>query len=201
MAISTGLATLKVKIVTAKVAKVIRKVRKEMTALLFARCLRGHFAGGEIVLRRDAEGVGDSVEEGEECGDVHCLRNLFFFPACCSEFIDVVGGGTIGGVRDELYIVHQDEFGPGQAGFFQLAFQNCGDAFVGCSLDTQEVGVAVQSIRAPVEEGDITCDHLLVPPGKMAFRKMDCVGELDYLAQEVGPRAKTFYDPGNLLPA
>jgi hypothetical protein len=38
MAITTELATLKVKIFTAKVAKVIRKVRKEMTALLFARC-------------------------------------------------------------------------------------------------------------------------------------------------------------------
>jgi hypothetical protein len=32
--------------------------------------LRRHFAGGEIVLRRDAEGVDDPVEESEECGRV-----------------------------------------------------------------------------------------------------------------------------------
>ena len=160
-----------------------------------------HFSGGEIVLRRDAEGVGDAVEEGEEGRDVDSLGDLFFFPACRSEFIDILDGGAISSVRDELYIVHQGEFGPGQAGFVQLAFQDCGYAFIGCSLDTQEVGVAVQSIRAPVQEGDVTCDHLLVPAGKMSFGKMDCVRELDYLAQEVRPRPKTFDDPGNLLPA
>jgi len=163
--------------------------------------LRRYFAGGEIVLRRDAEGVGDAVEEGEQGGDIDGLRNLFFFPACCPEFVDILGGGTVGGIRDEFYIVQQSEFGLGQAGFVELAFQNCCYAFIGCSLDTQEVGVAVQSIRAPVQERDIACDHLLVPAGKMSFGKMDCVGELDYLAEEVGPRPKTFDDPGNLLPA
>lgn len=163
--------------------------------------LRGHLAGGEIVLRRNTEGVGYSVEKGEERCDVDSLSNLFFFPTCCSESFDVLGGGAIGSVCDELYILHQDELRPGQAGFLQLAFQNCSYALIGCSLDTQEVGMAVQSIRTPVQEGDIARDHFLMAARKMSFGKVDGVGKLDYLAQEVRPCTKTFDDPGNLLPA
>jgi hypothetical protein len=163
--------------------------------------LWGHLAGGEIVLRRNAEGVGYSVEKGEEGCDVDSFGNLLFFPTSGSEFVDVLGGGAIGSVCDELYIFHQDELRLGQAGFLQLAFQNCSYAFIGCSLDTQEVGMAVQSIRAPVQEGDIARDHFLVAAGKMSFGKMDGVGEFNNLAQEVRPCAKTFDDPRNLLPA
>ena len=61
--------------------------------------------------------------------------------------------------------------------------------------------MAVQSIRAPVQVGDITRDHLLVPSRKMSLGKMDGVGELDHLAEEIRPRPKTLNDAGNLLPA
>ena len=61
--------------------------------------------------------------------------------------------------------------------------------------------MTIQSIRAPVQVGDITRDHLLVPSRKMSLGKMDGVGELDHLAEEIRPRPKTLNDAGNLLPA
>jgi hypothetical protein len=35
----------------------------------------------------------------------------------------------------------------------------------------------------------------------MAFRKMDCVRKLYYLAQEIGARTETLQDAGDLLPS
>jgi hypothetical protein len=162
---------------------------------------RSQFSRREVILGGNAERIRHAVEERKHCRDVNRFGNLFLVPACIAQFLNVLVGGLIGCLCYQLNILEQSAFRGRKPSLLELALKNRINALITGSLNTQEVGVAVQSIRAPVEEGDITCDHLLVPPGKMAFREMDCVGELDYLAQKVGPRAKTFYDPGNLLPA
>ena len=62
----------------------------------------------------------------------------------------------------------------GQASFVQLAFENRRYALISRSLNTQEVGVAVQSIRAPVQKGNVTGNHFLVAALEMSGGKMDC---------------------------
>jgi len=42
--------------------------------------------------------------------------------------------------------------------------------------------MAVQSIGTAVQVGNVAGDHLLVTAGEVAFRKVDGVGELNYLA-------------------
>ena len=115
-------------------------------------------------MRRNAEGIGDAIEEGEHGGDVDGLGDLVFGPAGSAKLFDIFGGGTVGGFRDELHVVQQDALRRGQAGFLQLALQYCGYGLIGGSLNTQEVGVAIQSIRATVEVGDVAGDHLLGSP-------------------------------------
>ena len=115
-------------------------------------------------MRRNAEGIGDAIEEGEHGGDVDGLGDLVFGPAHGAEFFDIFGGGTVGRFRDELHVVQKDALRRGQAGFLQLALQYCGYGLIGGSLNTQEVGVAIQSIRATVEVGDVAGDHLLGSP-------------------------------------
>jgi len=107
----------------------------------------------------------------------------------------------VGAFSDKLHVVHEDVFRFREARVIELAFQYGCNACVGSSLNTQEVSMAIQSIRTAIEVRDITGNHLLVPPGKMPRRKMDGVRELDYLAEKVRPRPKALDDPRNLLSA
>lgn len=59
--------------------------------------------------------------------------------------------------------------------------------------------MAVQSIWAAIQEGNVTGDHFLVAAGEMAFREMNLIGEFDDLAKEIGTRSETFDDAGDLL--
>jgi hypothetical protein len=58
--------------------------------------------------------------------------------------------------------------------------------------------MAVQSIRAAVQVGNVAGDHLLVAAGEMAFGKVNFVRELHNLAKKIRPRAETFDDAGDL---
>jgi hypothetical protein len=114
--------------------------------------LRSHFSDGEVVLRGNAEGIRDAIEEGEHGDDVDGLSDLVFGPAGGSKFFDIFGGGAVGGFGDELGVVQQSALRLGQASFIELAFKNGCDSLIGGSLNPQEVSVAVQSIRAAIEE-------------------------------------------------
>jgi hypothetical protein len=114
--------------------------------------LRSHFSDGEVVLRGNAEGIGDAIEEGEQGDDVHGLSDLVFGPAGGAKFFDIFGGGTVGGFGDELGVVQQSALRLGQASFIELALENGCNSLIGGSLNPQEVSVAVQSIRAAIEE-------------------------------------------------
>jgi hypothetical protein len=133
------------------------------------------FAGGEVIHGGDAEGVGYSIEEGEHGGDVDGFGDLIFGPAGVAQLLDVGSGGAGGGLGDQFHVVEQDALGERQAGFVELAFENRGNALIGGSLDTQEVGVAVESIGAAIEVGDVAGDHLLVAAGEVAFGEMNFI--------------------------
>ena len=79
------------------------------------------------------------------------------------------------GSRNQFRIIKQRALGRSQAGFIEVALKYGFDTLIGCSLNTQEVGMAVQSIRAPVQIGDVAGDHLLVPAREMAFGEMNRV--------------------------
>jgi hypothetical protein len=81
---------------------------------------------------------------------------------------------------------------------FDLPFKNCRDALIIGSLNTQEVSMAVQSIRTPVQVRHVTGNQFFVTSSEVALRKMDRVRELDYLTQEVGTRAEAFDNAWNL---
>ena len=46
--------------------------------------LRGQLTRHKVVLGRDAEGIGNAVEEGKHCDYVNSLGDLVFRPACLS---------------------------------------------------------------------------------------------------------------------
>jgi hypothetical protein len=59
----------------------------------------------------------------------------------------------------------------------------------------------VQSIRTAIEPRNPARNRFLGPSVQMTMGKMDCVAELDHIAQEVGTMAEALQDAGNLLPA
>jgi hypothetical protein len=123
-----------------------------------SRILRRHFPGPEVVLGGNAEGISNPIEKGEHCGDVDSFRDLLFFPAEVTKFLNILGGRTIGGVGDQLDVIQQSALRRSEARFVKLTFNDGLYTLIRCSLDTQEVGVAVQSIRATVQIGNIAGD-------------------------------------------
>jgi len=61
--------------------------------------------------------------------------------------------------------------------------------------------MAVQSIWASIQVGNIAGDHLLIASCEMAFGEVDGIRELDYLLQEIRPGAETLDDTRDLLPS
>jgi len=49
----------------------------------------------------------------------------------------------MGGIGDQLDIIQQEALRHAKAGVVQLAFENCGYALIGGSLNTQEVSMTV----------------------------------------------------------
>jgi hypothetical protein len=88
-----------------------------------------------------------------------------------------------------------------QVGLVDLALQYGGYALFVGSLNTQEVGMTVQSIRTAVEIGNVAGDHLLVAACEMTLGEMDGVGKLYDLTQKVGTAPEALDDTWNLLPA
>lgn len=120
--------------------------------------LRCQFSSPKIILGRNAECVSDAIEKSEHCGDVDSFRNLVFFPACVSKFLNILGGRAIGGVGDQLDVIQQGTLRRSQARFVKLAFDDGLYALIRCSLNTQEVAMAVQSIWTAIQIGDIAGD-------------------------------------------
>ena len=157
-----------------------------------------HFPGRQIVLGRDSESISDPIEEGKHGRDVDRFGDLIFAPSRIAQSLHVLGRGAGGGLRNKLHVFKQCSFSRGQSCVFELPFENCRYTLITGSLDTQEVGVAIQSIRAPVQIGDVAGNHLLVAASQMAFGEVDGIREIDYLPKEVGPGAEALDDARNL---
>jgi hypothetical protein len=90
---------------------------------------------------------------------------LIFGPTGVAQFLDIGVRGAVGIYGDFLDVIEKRALGCSQASFIELAFEDCRYAFVGGSLNTQEVGVGVESIGTAIEEGDMTGDHFFVAAG------------------------------------
>jgi hypothetical protein len=99
------------------------------------------------------------------------------------------------------YIVQQGPLGWSQSRIIEDAMGQRLNRSLFCSLNTQEVSMRIQSIRASVEPRDPTGDALLGAAIQMTLRKMDGVAEPDHFAQEIGPMAEALENTGHLLAA
>ena len=122
----------------------------------------GQFSRGEVILGRNTERIRDAVEESKHCRDVNRLSDLFLAPSCISQFLNVLVGGLMGCLCYQFHVIKQGTFRGREPSLLEFAFENRVDALITGSLNTQEVGMAVQSIRAPVQVGDMTRYHFLM---------------------------------------
>lgn len=106
---------------------------------------------GQIILGRHPKCICNPVEECKQRRDVNRLRNLLSCPAVRAQLLDIFCGRAIRRVRDQLDILQQGTLGVGQTGLINLTMQNRSYTFIACSLNTQEVGVTVQSIRTAIQ--------------------------------------------------
>src|ERR1700690_355065 len=67
----------------------------------------------EVVLSRDAERVGDAIEESKQRCDVDGFCNLFLFPTRKAQLLNIVGGGAVSGASDQFHIFQQGALRPG----------------------------------------------------------------------------------------
>lgn len=104
----------------------------------------------EVALRRNAEGVGDTVEEREHCGDVYGLGDLRLRPTRVAKLLNLFGRCARCRFGHFLNVIEQEALCDAKSGVVEVTFGDGCYCLVLCSLDTQEVGMRVQSIRAPV---------------------------------------------------
>jgi hypothetical protein len=159
------------------------------------------FAGGQIILGRNSKRICHAIEKRKQRGHVHRFSNLVFSPSRIAQLLYIVRCGASGIASNQLGIVQQDSLGRSQSRLLQLAGENGLYALVCCSLNTQEVSMAVQSIRTPVQVGDVARDHLLVAPRKVPFGKMHGIRKFDNLPKKVGTRTEALDDSRHLLPS
>ena len=152
-------------------------------------------------MRGHSKSIRHPIKKREQRYDVNRLRNLIFAPTSVAQFLNVVGGGAVCSVRDQFYIAEKSTLGDRKAGFAELAFENRAYTFISGSLNTQEVSMTVQSIRAAVQVRDVAGNHLLIAAREMTFREMHSVGKLDHLTQEVRACAEALDNSWHLFPA
>lgn len=113
--------------------------------------LRCQFPLRQVVLRRNSKGISHAIKERKHCDHVNSLRDLLFAPSSFAKFVNVFLRAFRGRMRDHFCVFKERAFRVREFGLIKLALGNRCDRFVRSSLDTQEVSVAVQSIRTTVE--------------------------------------------------
>ena len=73
-------------------------------------------------------------------------------------------GGSAGGLGNQSCIVEQHALGCAKARLIEVSAGDGRDGLIRCSLNPQEVGMTVDSIRAAVQGRDIRSEHLFVVP-------------------------------------
>jgi hypothetical protein len=160
-----------------------------------------HLIHLEIALWSYSEGIRDPIEEGEHRGDIDSFSDLWLGPSMIPEALNVFVGGAIRRLRHLGDVVKQRTLCVAQAGFFQFAVCYRLHHIFFCSLNTQEVCMRVQSIRATIEPRNPARNRFLGSSVQMTVGKMNRVAEFDHIAQEVGSVAEAFQNAGDFLSA
>lgn len=100
---------------------------------------------------RYAEGISDPVEECEHRGDVNSLGDLWLGPPVVAQSLYVLRCRLVRSFGNLLYILEQFALCRGEVRPVQVTARNGLYSFFFGSLDTQEVGMRIQSIRTSVE--------------------------------------------------
>ena len=124
-------------------------------------------------MRRDSERICHSIEEREHRGDVNGFCDLLLGPSNISEPLHICRCRSRRRLRHLPHVFHQLSLGFSQPRTVEIALSNCRNSLLVCSLNPQEVCMAIDSIRTPIQVGDISGQHLFVTARKMAFTEMD----------------------------
>lgn len=134
-----------------------------------SRRLSGHTIHGEVALRGDSKGVGHPVEKCKHRRDINRLRNLRLCPAEIAQSLHIFLRRTVRGFGDLLYVIEKGVFRRAQPRLIQVAVGNRLYGGLFCSLNTQEVSVRVQSIRAAIQIRDVACNGFFCLAVEVAF--------------------------------
>ena len=138
-------------------------------------CLRRHSSQHQIILRGHAEGICNPIEEGEHRDDVHRFRDLIFTPSRVAQLLHILGRGAVRLLRNQRCVVQQSALGGRKPCAVKIPLLNRFYCLITGSLNPQEVGMAVQSIRASVQIRHVARDHFLMSSREVTLGKMDCV--------------------------
>ena len=101
----------------------------------------GHGIHFKITLRRNAKGIGHTIEEGKQGGNVHRLCDLRLAPTMIAEKLHVFGGSTVGGLCHPGDVFKENSFSLGEPSLVEFSLGNRLDCLLVCSLNPQEVCV------------------------------------------------------------
>jgi hypothetical protein len=155
----------------------------------------------KIALWSDAERIRHAIEKGKHCRNVNSFSNLRLGPSVIAQLLHILFGGAIRRFRNLGDVIEQRAVRGAQACFLQIAIRDGLYGLFFCSLNTQEVCMRVQSIRAAIEPRYPARDRFLGLAVEMALGKVDCVAELHHFAQKVGAMAEALQNAGHLLAA
>lgn len=171
-------------------ATLMIQTRTRLLTLIFTTLLLSYPIHSKVALRGNPEGIRHSIEEREDCGDIHCFSYPRLGPTEISQLLHIF-----------IHIVEQSAFRRAQACLFQIAIRDGLYCFIFGSLNTQEVCMRVQSIGTAIEPRYPARDRFLGSSIEVAFGNMDRVTELHYLAQKIGSMAEALQNAGHLLTA
>jgi hypothetical protein len=92
-----------------------------------------------IALRRNAKGIGHSIEESEHCSNVHRFGYLWLGPAMIPKSLYVLCRGAVCSLCDLGDIFEKNTLSMAQASLVELAFCNRLYCLLFGSLNPQEV--------------------------------------------------------------
>ena len=136
----------------------------------------------EIVHRGNTERVCYAIEESEHSGYVYRFGDLWIAPAVFAQEGNVGRSAAVCRLRDLRGVVEQCAFFRSEPRGIEIAGEDGLHLRFLSSLNTQEVGVRVQSIRTAIEVRHPTGDGFFGAAIEMSLGEMDGVAEVHDLA-------------------
>lgn len=167
-----------------------------LSASLFRKLI--HF---QVILRRNPERIRHTIEESEHRGDVDRFGDLRFGPAKVAQLLHILVRRAIRCFRNLGHVLKQPSLGITQSGPVQIAMCDRLDCSLFGSLNTQEVGMRVQSIRTAVQVRNPACNRFFRPPRQVPLGEMHRIPKFHHIMQKVGPMTEALENAGHVLPA